>query len=40
MTNKVYNEDCLEGLEKVADNSIDLICADPSYCVGTTSDGL
>ena len=29
--NKIYNEDCLEGLKKIHDNSIDLICTDPPY---------
>ena len=40
MIDKIYNEDCLEGLEKLADNSVDLICTDPPYCVGTTSNGI
>ena len=37
---KIYNEDCLEGLARLEDNSVDLICMDPPYCVGTTSNGL
>ena len=37
--NKIYNEDCLEGMKKIPDNSIDLICTDPPYCVGATSNG-
>lgn len=40
MIDNIYNEDCLEGITKIADNSIDLICTDPPYCVGTTSNGL
>ena len=40
MIDAIYNEDCLEGLEKLPDNSVDLICTDPPYCVGTTSNGL
>lgn len=40
MIDKIFNENCLEGLEKLSDNSVDLICADPPYCVGTTSNGL
>lgn len=40
MIDRIYNEDCLEGLEKLADNSVDLICTDPPYCVGTTANGL
>lgn len=40
MIDKIFNEDCLEGIEKLADDSVDLICADPPYCVGTTSNGL
>ncbi|QQO38104.1 type II, N4M-methylcytosine DNA methyltransferase (group beta) [Staphylococcus phage vB_SauH_SPJ2] len=27
--NKIYNEDCLEGMKKIPDNSIDLIVTDP-----------
>jgi len=37
---KIYNEDCLEGLTRLEDNSVDLICTDPPYCVGTTSNGI
>ena len=40
MIDKIFNEDCLEGLERLADNSVDLICTDPPYCVGTTSNGI
>ena len=29
--NKIYFEDCLEGMKKISDNSIDLICVDPPY---------
>ena len=29
--NKIYNEDCLEGMKKIADNSVDLIVTDPPY---------
>lgn len=29
--NKIYNEDCLEGMKKLEDNSIDLIVTDPPY---------
>ena len=32
--NKIYNEDCLEGISKIPDNSIDLILTDPPYCLG------
>ncbi|UVD42583.1 putative adenine-specific DNA methyltransferase [Staphylococcus phage vB_SauM-V1SA22] len=27
--NKIYNEDCLEGMKKIPDNSVDLIVTDP-----------
>ncbi len=40
MTDIIYNKDCLEGLESLADNSIDLIVTDPSYSCGFTSNGL
>ena len=29
--NKIYNEDCLEGMKRIADNSIDLVVTDPPY---------
>ncbi|SUK02767.1 hypothetical protein [Staphylococcus aureus] len=30
-TNIIYNEDCLIGMKKIPDNSIDLILCDPPY---------
>lgn len=32
---KIYNEDCLQGLEKLEDESIDLVIIDPPYSSGT-----
>lgn len=32
--NKIYNEDCLEGMKKIADKSVDMILCDLPY--GTT----
>jgi len=32
-TNKIYNEDCLEGLKKIEGNSIDLVITSPPYNV-------
>lgn len=29
--NKIYNEDCLEGMKRIPDNSIDCILTDPPY---------
>ena len=29
--NKIYNEDCLEGMKKIADGSIDMILCDLPY---------
>ena len=29
--NKIYNEDCLEGMKQIEDNSVDLIVTDPPY---------
>lgn len=29
--NKIYNEDCVEGMKKVEDNSVDLIVTSPPY---------
>lgn len=31
---RLYNEDCIEGMRRLEDNSVDLICTDPPY--GTT----
>lgn len=37
--NKIYNEDCLEGMKRIPDGIIDLVVTDPPYCIGTTSNG-
>ena len=29
--NKIYNEDCLEGMKRIPDGSVDMIFADPPY---------
>ena len=39
MSYEIFNEDCLEGMKSLADNSIDLIATDPPYCVGASSNG-
>ncbi len=31
--NKIYNEDCLEGLKNIDSNSIDLVVTDPPYLI-------
>ncbi len=31
---KIYNEDCISGLHQVPDASVDLVVADPPYCLG------
>lgn len=31
--NKIYNEDCLEGMKKIDDGSVDLIVTDPPYLI-------
>ena len=35
MINKIFNEDCLVGMQRIPDKSIDMICADLPY--GTTA---
>ena len=35
MTNRIYNMDCLEGLRRMPDNSVDLILTDPPYFFDT-----
>lgn len=32
--NKIFNEDCLVGIKKIPNGSLDLIIADPPYCLG------
>ena len=39
ITNKVYNEDCLEALKRVPDKSVDCIITDPPYFLGMTHNG-
>ena len=29
--NKIYNEDCLDGMAKLPDKSVDLVVTDPPY---------
>lgn len=36
---KIYNEDCLDGMKRIPDQFIDLVVTDPPYCIGTTSNG-
>ena len=31
--NKIYNEDCLEGMKRIPDKSVDLIVTDPPYLI-------
>ena len=33
--NKIYNEDCYKGIKKIPDNSIDCICTDSPYLIGS-----
>ncbi len=37
--NKIYNENCLEGMKRIPDNSIDLIVTDPPYEFETRGSG-
>jgi len=32
--NVIYNEDCITGMKKIADNSVDIIICDPPYNIG------
>lgn len=32
--NKVYNEDCINGMKKIKDDSVDIIICDPPYNIG------
>lgn len=35
----IYNEDCLEGMERIPDGSVDLIVTDPPYVVSKSTGG-
>ena len=37
---KIYNEDCLEGMKRIPDNSIDCVITDPPYLIETQGGGL
>lgn len=37
--NKIYNMDCLEGIKKIPDKSINAIITDPPYFLGMTHNG-
>ena len=32
--NKIYNEDCISGMKKIKNNSVDIIICDPPYNIG------
>ena len=34
--NKIYNIDCLKGLKKINDNSVDLVITSPPFNLGNT----
>lgn len=40
MSYQIFNEDCLEGMKKIPDGSVDMIATDPPYCVGASSNGI
>jgi|LGOV01.1.fsa_nt_gb site-specific DNA-methyltransferase (adenine-specific) len=40
MLNKVFNEDCLETMSRMKDNSVDLILTDPPYGINASSNSL
>ena len=33
-TNQIFNEDCLKGMYRIPDASVDVILTDPPYCLG------
>jgi len=37
--NVIYNEDCLEGIKNLSDNSIDLLLTDPPYGINIAKNG-
>ena len=36
--NKIYNEDCINGMKKIKNNSVDIIICDPPYNIGKNYD--
>ena len=36
---RLYNEDCMEVLKSLPDNSVDIIVTDPPYLIETSSGG-
>ncbi len=40
MNNVIYRGDCLEVMKEIPSGSVDLICCDPPYCIGATSNGI
>ena len=39
MSYEIFNEDCLEGMKRIPDGSVDLIVTDPPFFSGMTSSG-
>ena len=37
MLNKIYNEDCIEGIKKIPDDTVDLVIIDPPYLINNNS---
>ena len=37
--NKIYNEDCLEGMKRIPDESVSLIVTDPPYLLDNMGGG-
>nr|DAH59521.1 MAG TPA: adenine-specific methyltransferase [Caudoviricetes sp.] len=37
--NKIYNEDCLEGMKRIPDGSVSLIVTDPPYLLDNKGEG-
>ena len=36
--NKIYNEDCLDGMKRIPDGSVSLIVSDPPYLLDNTGE--
>ena len=37
---KIWCEDCISGMDRIPDGSVDMVLTDPPYCVGVSLNGV